>query len=130
MPDFREQVPEAAEYVALRQLCGLTTGVASDAEGGLRASLYAITVRDGGRLIGMGRIVGDGGAFAQVTDIAVHPDWQRQGIAREVMTRLMAWCDANLPKGCFLSLIADPPADKLYEQFGFEYLVGMGRHIG
>ncbi|MEM9343819.1 MAG: GNAT family N-acetyltransferase [Pseudomonadota bacterium] len=129
MPDIREEVPEAAEYVALRQVCGLTTGAVSDAVPGLRASLHAITVREGERLIGMGRIIGDGATFAQVTDIAVHPDWQRQGIAREVMTRLMAWCDESLPTGCFLSLIADPPADKLYEQFGFEYLVGMGRHI-
>lgn len=37
------------------------------------------------------------------------------------MQHLMDYLDQNAPKSGYVSLIADVPADKLYEQFGFAY---------
>ncbi|MDJ1007769.1 MAG: GNAT family N-acetyltransferase [Paracoccaceae bacterium] len=122
--------PTAEEYVALRELTGMGARDLAAARIGLRGSLHAVTVRDGGTLVGMGRIVGDGGCFAQVTDIAVDPAYQRRGIGREIVRRLNAWCDRELPATCYLSLIADPGAEALYASEGFAFATGMGRHIG
>jgi GNAT superfamily N-acetyltransferase len=77
----------------------------------------------------MGRLIGDGGCFAQITDIAVHPDHQRQGLGTQVMAALMGWAEANLPKGCYISLIADPGAENLYAKFGFTERYGMARYL-
>ena len=69
----------------------------------------------------MGRVIGDGGCFYQVVDIAVHPDYQRQGIGFQVMARLMEQLRSNAPASAYVSLIADGEACRLYEKFGFEF---------
>lgn len=121
--------PTTEEYVALRAQVGLGARTCEAARRGLAGGLHAVTVRDGGRLVGMGRVVGDGGCFAQVVDIAVAPSHRRRGLATEIVRRLLAWCDAALPPSCFLSLIADPGAERLYERAGFDRRLGMGRSV-
>lgn len=69
----------------------------------------------------MGRVIGDGGCFYQVVDIAVHPEYQRRGIGFQVMTRLMEQLRAGAPETAYVSLIADGEAWRLYEKFGFEF---------
>ena len=129
MPDLSDRPANAAEFRALRVAAGLSDFSQNAAETGLKATLHAVWLREQGQLIGMGRIVGDGGCFALVTDIAVHPDHQGQGLGKRIMAELMDWAERELPRTCILSLIADPPADRLYQQFGFDYRVGMGRTL-
>lgn len=122
--------PDVAEYVALRHITNLGDRNPAAAKIGLSHTLHAVTVRDGKRLVGMGRIIGDGGCFVQVTDIGVHPDYQRRGIGREIVQRLNDWCDTSLPATCYISLIVDPGAEGLYERAGFAFVTGMSRHVG
>ncbi|WP_338044944.1 hypothetical protein [Paenibacillus lignilyticus] len=37
------------------------------------------------------------------------------------MTELMNAMDAHAPDGAYVSLLADVPADRLYQKFGFTY---------
>lgn len=37
------------------------------------------------------------------------------------MKEIMSYLDENTYPGSYVSLIADDPANKLYEQFGFKY---------
>lgn len=67
---IEEKIPDPAEYCALRITCGLSAMSVEAAKEGLPKSLYAVTLRDGEKLIGMGRVVGDG-LHVQVVDIAV-----------------------------------------------------------
>lgn len=87
--DWSEAPPDPAEYLALRAAVGLGARTEEAARRGLAGGLHAVTVRDGGRLVGMGRIVGDGGAFAQVVDVAVAGTHRRHGIATEIVRRLI-----------------------------------------
>ena len=128
-PVLRADVPGVEEFIALRIACGLSAFAPASAMRGLRHTLHAVTLRDGGRLVGMGRIVGDGGCFAHVTDIAVDPAY-RGGQGARIMGALMAWAEANLPADCLISLIADPGAERLYARFGFEDRHGMSRRAG
>lgn len=121
--------PSVEDYNALRALTGLGARSPEAVEIGLAKTLYAVTARDGGKLVGMGRIIGDAGTFVQVTDIGVDPTYQGQGIGTEVVRRLNVWCDTALPPTCYISLIADPGAEKLYERAGFSYVTGMCRHV-
>lgn len=123
--------PSAEEYAELRLEAGLSPKSFEAAEKGLKNSLFAVTLREGGRLIGMGRIIGDGGCFYQIVDIAVNPAYQGKGLGKIIMSELTAYLEKHTLEGAYVSLLADVPADKLYKQFGFDYTeprsVGMYR---
>ncbi|MEN5039476.1 GNAT family N-acetyltransferase [Stenotrophomonas sp. TWI1149] len=110
--------PNVEEYRALRVLAGLSPKSAEAAARGLPSTVFGVSLREGDRLLAMGRIVGDGGCFLQVVDIAVVPDRQGQGLGKAVMAELDAWLRANAV-GAYVSLIADGEAHRLYAQFGF-----------
>ncbi|MCJ8011600.1 GNAT family N-acetyltransferase [Paenibacillus sp. KQZ6P-2] len=113
--------PEAEEYVSLRLKAGLSGKDIEASRRGLRNSLFAVTLRIDGELIGMGRVIGDGGCMFHVVDIAVSPEHQGKGLGKKVMSEVNAYLDRNVPKGSYVSLMADVPADRLYQQFGFVY---------
>ncbi|MFC3633272.1 GNAT family N-acetyltransferase [Enterococcus rivorum] len=72
-----------------------------------------------GELIGMGRIVGDGGTSYQVVDVAVAAEFQGKGFGKKIMMELMLYIQKYIDPLAYVSLIAVCPANKLYEQFGF-----------
>ena len=115
------EIPEAGEYRHLREVSGLSPKSASAAEAGLPNSLFVACIRDGATLIGMGRVVGDGGLNFDVVDVAVHPDYQRQGLGTRIMQALMEYIDATAPDSAYISLLADDGSPKLYRRFGFEF---------
>jgi len=113
--------PQPEAYMALRLETGLSGKSRKAADIGLRNSLFAVSIYDELTLIGMGRVIGDGGAFFQVVDIAVKPRYQGQGLGKAIMRELMNYLDENTYEGSYVSLLADMPADQLYKQFGFDY---------
>lgn len=126
------QPPSVADYCQLRVLAGLSAKSPQAASIGLPNSVHAVSFYAGQRLVAMGRIIGDGGCFLQVVDIAVVPDCQGQGLGKAVMGQLDAWLQANAA-GAYVSLIADGQAHRLYAQFGFSETaprsVGMAKVI-
>ncbi|WP_028545981.1 GNAT family N-acetyltransferase [Paenibacillus taiwanensis] len=127
------EAPQPEEYIQLRALTGLSLKSLDGAKIGLAHSIFAVTLRQGDKLIGMGRIIGDGGCFYQVVDIAVDPAHQGAGLGKLIMKEITAYLDLHAAKGAYISLLADVPADQLYKQFGFDYTepksLGMYRMI-
>jgi ribosomal protein S18 acetylase RimI-like enzyme len=113
--------PSLSDYINLRLEAGMSGKSQEAAQIGLKNSLFAVTVYNESTLVAMGRIIGDGGAFFQVVDIAVKPAYQGKGLGKLVMRELMKYLDEHTYEGSYVSLIADAPANKLYEQFGFDY---------
>jgi ribosomal protein S18 acetylase RimI-like enzyme len=118
--DFSYSVPEVADYLRLRREGGLSAFSQEAAILGLQGSLFAVTVMFGERAVGMGRLVGDGGCFFQIVDIVVDPAHRGRGLGKRIMSELMTYVHATLPKSALVSLLADVPANRLYEQFGFK----------
>jgi len=125
------QTPDTGTYLSLRAAGGLSSYDRDAADIGLKNSLHSVMLFDKDQPIGMGRLVGDGGCFVQVTDVVVHPDYQGRGLGKEIMSALSAFIETRLPPSVYVSLIADVPANHLYEQFGFRETaprsVGMAR---
>lgn len=114
------RTPSVEEYLHLRAVAGLSSFSKAAATHGLRGTVFAVVVLHGDAAIGMGRLIGDGGCFFQVVDIAVDPRHQGQGLGRSIMKAIMQYVNAELPDSAYVSLIADVPANKLYEKFGFQ----------
>jgi ribosomal protein S18 acetylase RimI-like enzyme len=68
----------------------------------------------------MGRVIGDGGCNYEIVDIAVHPQYQKQGLGGRIMTEVMSYISENAPESAYVSLIADHHSPELYSKFGFE----------
>ena len=68
----------------------------------------------------MGRVVGDGGLFYQIVDLAVLPQHQGKGLGKAIMAALMERLAATAPARAYVSLIADGDARHLYARYGFE----------
>ena len=107
-------------YQNLRVSCGLSAKTDKASEIGLSNSIHSVMIKRGERIIGMGRIIGDGGCFCQVVDICVIPEEQGKGIGKIIMQNLIDFIQNHLPESCYVSLIADGDASFLYEKFGFK----------
>lgn len=114
------ETPSAADYLRLRIEAGLTPKTAEGAAAGLPNTVYAVVVRKSDAAVGMGRVIGDGGLFFQVVDIAVQPDHQGKGLGKAIVAALVGHLRATAPKGAYVSLMADGEAHRLYAQYGFE----------
>ncbi len=114
-----EQFPGVEDYRRLRSVAGLSPKSAEAAVLGLANTLYGVSLKLCNDTIGMGRIIGDGGCFFVVVDIAVQPEYQRRGLGKRIMGALDAWLRANAPDSSNVSLFADGDARHLYAQYGF-----------
>lgn len=118
--DIRYEAPSAMAYIALRIKTGMGTKDLEKAEIALRNSLFLVSLWEQETMIGFGRIVGDQGITYVVSDIMVDPDHQRKGIGKTIMTEIDRYLEQNTDQHAYVCLIANIPADKLYEQYGFE----------
>ncbi|MGH1365875.1 MAG: GNAT family N-acetyltransferase [Calditrichia bacterium] len=110
----------ASTYQSLRKACGLSSKSGLAAKTGLANSLASVLVKnEEDEPIGMGRVIGDGGCFCQIVDICVLPELQGKGIGKLIMEKLMEFI-STLPDTCYVSLIADGNANRLYEKYGFQ----------
>lgn len=114
------QPPDTQTYLALRKAGGLGPFTEAAATAGLKGTRFGVSLVNEGQVIGMGRVIGDGGCFFQIVDIVVVPAHQGRGLGKRIMASLIDYLQTNVPKSAYVSLIADVPANKLYERFGFK----------
>ncbi|WP_386352280.1 GNAT family N-acetyltransferase [Xanthomonas campestris] len=113
------RTPTVEAYRHLRQASGLGPKALEAAERGLPNSLFSVQILCDGEPVAMGRVIGDGGCFYQVVDIAVLPAHQGRGLGKAVMDEIASYIEREVPASAYVSLIADGEAYKLYQQFGF-----------
>jgi len=83
----------------------------------LARSLTYVAAYDGDRLVGFVNVAWDGGVHAFLLDTTVHPEVQRRGIGRELVTR--AAQEARV-LGChWLHVDFEPHLESFYRGCGF-----------
>jgi GNAT superfamily N-acetyltransferase len=103
--------PSVDAYMHLCAAAGLSPKSLQAATLGLAGTWYGVRIRDGTDAIAMGRIIGDGGCFFQVVDIAVLPAYQGQGLGTQIMAALMDHLQAVAPPAaCWRWHKGPPPA--------------------
>jgi N-acetylglutamate synthase-like GNAT family acetyltransferase len=113
-----ESAPSPENYIRVRVAAGLSGRSLDAARVGLAHSLHAVHVRHRSEVIGVGRVIGDGGCFFEIVDVAVVPQHQGKGVGKMIMLSIMKFLKARAPKTAYVSLIADQPS--FYLQFGFK----------
>jgi ribosomal protein S18 acetylase RimI-like enzyme len=118
---LRDGPPRVEDYLRLRAESGLTPKTRAQGEAALPGSWAACHVvhEAGAETVGMGRVIGDGGWYFHVVDIAVLPGHRRRGLADAILTRLLDDVRARAPEDAFVTLLADPPGRNLYRRHGF-----------
>lgn len=120
MYKFIEKVPPTDDFLRLRKVSGLTPRPKAAAEKALPNSLYGVYVKYQEKIVGMGRVVGDGALNFEIVDIAVDPDHQGKGLGRGIIEKITEYLENHAPKGALITLMADIPA--FYEKFGFQHM--------
>ena len=131
--DVVPRFPDLDDYRRIRIAAGLQDRSREAATLGLRGTWFGVSVVLGDETVGMGRIIGDGGCFFQIVDIAVLPEHQGKGLGKRIMQALTDHLEAHAPNSAYVSLIADGEAHRLYAQYGFKMTapesVGMYREF-
>ena len=111
-------VPPVEAYLRLRQEAGLSPRTREQAVAALPGSWAAChVVKEGdGEVVGMGRLLGDGGFYFHVVDMAVLPKHLRRGLGDAMLAALLRRIRETAPAGAYVSLLADPPGRHLYER--------------
>lgn len=113
--------PSVPEYRNLRVGSGLSPVTEAQAQAGIGGGLFAYHVvhEATGTAVGMGRVIGDGGWYFHIIDMAILRDHQRRGIGGVILAALLEHIRTTAPPGAFVNLIADPPGIGLYKKHGF-----------
>ena len=88
---------------------------------GLENSVFIVAAKDGETTVGMARLVSDGGYVVFVVDVLVLPEYQRKGIGKTMMGKIMEYIRGKLSEGyCIqVDLMAAKGKEDFYERFGF-----------
>ncbi|MDO9318275.1 MAG: GNAT family N-acetyltransferase [Gammaproteobacteria bacterium] len=119
--EIRAEVPTVRNYIDIRIRSGLSRKSEEAAARGLPNSIYSVVAYHSDQPVGLGRIVGDGGCFYEVTDICVLPEHQKKGVGVMIMQALMTYLHANAPSTAYVTLMADHGTPYFYTKFGFQF---------
>ena len=111
----------ADEFNHIRAAVGFRQIHPTEAEGGIKGSTIVIAAHDHESVIGMALLLWNGGGVAIVSMLVV-PEYQKQGIENEMITRIFHFLRGKLKPG--VGIQVDVRAfgyqTEVYEQLGFK----------
>ncbi len=119
--NYVETIP-VQDYIRLREEAGWGCVPEEQACNTVTNAAFAVSARtEDGTVIGVSRLLWDGGTTAYVCDVIVSPAYQGQGIGRNLVARVIGHMKQNIKPGwrVFVSLVAAPGKENFYSNFGF-----------
>lgn len=111
--------PTVEEFCQLRRNVGWGDTIQEMARASLAASLFHVVIRDDAKLVGMGRVVGDGFMYFYLQDILVDPDYQKLGVGHQLMEQVEIYLAAVAKKGATVGLLAAKGKESFYARYDY-----------
>lgn len=110
------------DYNFLRQSVGWAKLEQQQACTGIARSAFFISAVVDNKVVGMTRVVSDGGYIAVIVDVIVLPDFQGNGIGKTMVQKAMDYIKNTISDGqsVFVTVMAAKDRESFYSQFGFE----------
>lgn len=118
---IKESKITVQDYLKIRAEVGWRELLKSQAEKALDNSLLFVGAYDGERLVGIGRLVGDGAVICYVQDLIVIPEYQHKGVGTLVLSTLVQYVKGLREEGSYmmLCLMCAKGREAFYEKHGF-----------
>lgn len=120
---YRENTLSYDDYYRLRESAAWLNFSREQTEKALNNSLYTVIAEDDGKVVGMGRMTGDG-LYYLIVDIVVQPDHQKKGIGSTIIDMMIDYVDRETPIGgrSSVQLTAEKGKETFYEKKGFKLI--------
>ena len=129
---IKENIDNIEEYNLLYDAVGWGAYDNEISKKALANNIHSVSIYDGEKIVGYGRIIGDGIVFLYIHDVMVLPEYQGNGIGTQVMNKLLEYIEKVKIQNPDLRVYLGASKDKdgFYRKFGFitrnEYGVGEG----
>lgn len=112
----------AEEVNLLRASVGFRQILPEQLNAGLNGSALIVSAYDKSQIVGVARLIWDGGIVALITDVLILPEYKMHGIEQELITRLLDFLRSKLKTGFGIQVDvkAWDDQEKFYENLGFQ----------
>lgn len=119
--EYRENALNYEDYCTLRKSVDWQLFSKDQMQQALDNSLYTVSVVEGKKTVGMGRLIGDG-MYYKIADIVVNPVFKKYGIGTNITNMLLKYVEDKTPVGgrSSIQLIAEKEKEPFYEKLGFK----------
>lgn len=116
-----DNVLKAEDFIQLKVATGFIERPLPQVEKALQNGLFNVSAICDGKVVGMGRLVGDGAMYWYLQEIIVLPEYQGKGIGKSIVNRLMEYIKDTAIPGTIIDvgLSAVEGKEPFYEKFGF-----------
>ena len=111
--------PGIAEFIDLRRRTGWGAIDEATARQTLAATAFSVCLRQGQRLVGFARVIGDGVLYFFLTDLVVDPAFRGGGHGDRLMQAITDHFRQAAKPGATVTLIALAGREGFYERFGY-----------
>lgn len=118
---IKENVNSVKEFNYLYDAVGWGSYDEKVSKKALANTMYSVSVYDDDKIIGYGRIIGDGICFLYIHDIIVTPKYQNKKIGSQIMNKLLEKVNQIKLENPYVRVYlgASKGKEKFYERFGF-----------
>lgn len=108
-------------YLKIREKVGWKKLTREQAQKALDNSLFTVVAIEDEKILGMGRIVGDGAVICYIQDLVIVPEAQKRGVGRIIMERLISYVRSIQIEGTemMLDLMCAKGREEFYKKMGF-----------
>lgn len=129
-----DNVLKAEDFVRLKVATGFLDRPLHQVEAALKNGLFDVSAVCDGKVVGMGRVVGDGAMYWYLQEIIVLPEYQGKGIGKCIVNRLIEYIKSAAIPGTiiYIGLTAVKGKEPFYEKLGFSIhstSTGMGQYL-
>lgn len=121
MISIKENVNSIEEFNYLYDAVGWGSYDEKVSEKALANTMYSVSVYDDDKIIGYGRIIGDGICFLYIHDVMVILKYQNKKIGSQIMNKLLEKVNQIKIENPYVRVYlgASKGKEKFYERFGF-----------